>query len=195
MHESDVSLLKLLPRSLKEQMHSQVYQAIVIRYPILKFIAGYHERTMTKICDMAMGQQSLGSAEELFAYGKEAEHVYFVVSGCLLYFQGPSPCPGIREEVSEGWFCDQVLWIKWVHLGQMTGLQPCELVKLDSSCFRKIVSQKPLVHAICHRFAECYYEAITDDMHKDYCNDLGFSTEKLDNIVSVVAMEATSGNE
>merc|ERR1712008_535479 len=113
----------------------------------------------------------------------------FVVSGSLLYFEGPSPSPEIREEVCEGeWFCDQVLWLRWIHRGQMTGFQPCELVNLDSNIFRQIVGQRTStkVRAMCGRFAECYLTAIADDMPKGRCNDLGFSVKKLDDIVSMV---------
>jgi hypothetical protein len=186
VHEPDVLLLKLLPRSLKEQMHVELYQPTIMEHPILYSLAGYHERTIIKLCDMAMGQESLGSAEELFAYGKEAEHVYFVVSGRLLYVW-----EGIREEVSSGWFCDQVLWVQWVHRGQMTGLQACELVNLNGSSFRKIAGQRATVRAICHRFAEAYYESITNDMFDGCCNDLGCSKEMLENIVSIVETPAS----
>jgi len=188
LHEPDVSLLELLPRSLKEQLHAQLYQPILIRHPMLKALAACHEQTLTTICDMAMSQASLGSAEELFAYGKETEHMYFVVRGCLLYFEGPSPSPGIPEEVFAGdWFCDHALWVRWIHRGQMTGLEPCELAKLDCSSFRNVVGQRTMVHTMCSRFAECYLAAITDDLLEGCCNDLCCSTEKLDNILSMVA--------
>jgi len=188
IHEPDVSLLKLLPRSLKEQMHTQLYERILIRHPILQALAVYHERILTQICDMAMSQESLGSAEELFAYGKEAEHVYFVVSGSLLYFEGHSPSPAIREEVDAGdWFCDQALWVRWTHRGQMTGLQPCELANLNGSSFRKLVCQSAITREMCCHFAECYLAAITADMLEGCCSDLRCSTEKLDRIVSMVA--------
>jgi len=188
IHEPNVSLLKLLPRSLKEQMHAQLYHPIIIRHPLLKALHSYHERTLVKICDMAMSQVSLESAEELFAYGKEAEHVYFVVSGCLLYFEGPSPSPGIQKEVLAGdWFCDHVLWVRWMHRGQMTGLQPCELANLDGSCFLSIVGQRSMVRAVCRRFAECYLAAIKGDMLEGHCNDLGCSSEKLLNIAGMAA--------
>jgi len=174
--------------SQQEQLHAQLYQPILIRHPMLKALAACHEQTLTTICDMAMSQASLGSAEELFAYGKETEHMYFVVRGCLLYFEGPSPSPGIPEEVFAGdWFCDHALWVRWIHRGQMTGLEPCELAKLDCSSFRNVVGQRTMVHTMCSRFAECYLAAITDDLLEGCCNDLCCSTEKLDNILSMVA--------
>mmetsp|Transcript_25171 Transcript_25171/g.48232 ORF Transcript_25171/g.48232 Transcript_25171/m.48232 type:complete len:337 (+) Transcript_25171:1118-2128(+) len=189
IHEPEVSLLKFLPRSLKEQMHVQLYQPMIIRHPILKALAACHERTATKICDVAMSQDSLGSMEELFAYGKQAEHVYFVVSGCLHYFEGASYSPKCFQSklVADDWFCDQVLWVRWMHRGQMNAVQPCEFVKLDGSSFRRIVGQRRMMRAMCRRFAESYLAAINNDVLEGSFNDLGCSTEKLDNIVRIVA--------
>jgi len=188
IHEPDVSLLKFLPPSLKEQMHVETYQPILIRHPILTALAAHHGRTLTKICDRAMSQESLGSSEELFAYGKEAEHVYFVLSGKLIYYQGPPASPQPAQEVSaDDWFCDQVLCLRWIHHGQMAGLHPCELAKLHAFSFRKIVDRHTLVREMCCRFAELYLSAINNDD----ISDLGCSKEELENMVSMMAEKPT----
>jgi len=195
IHEPDVSLLKLLPRSLKEQLHAQLYLPTVIKHPILSALGTCHDRTLVKICDEAMSQGSLEPAEELFAFGKEAEQMYFVVSGCLFYWEGPLPSPNMREEVSSGeWICDQVLWMPWVHRGQMTGFQPSELANLDASIFLKIVDQRSMIRAMCCHFAHCYLAAIVDDELAGACNDLGCATAKLQDMVNIVKSPSISSS-
>jgi len=183
VHEPDVQLLKLLPRSLKEQMHAEVYQPLIIRHPFLEVLACWHERILTKICHTAMSQESLKSGDELFAHGREAEKVHFVLSGNLLYFEGSSPSPQNREDVHAGcWVCDQVLWIQWVHRGLMTAVQPCELANLDGGSFRKLVAKYPRMRSLCSRFAKRYVAAIKENEFEGCCNDLGCSVEALQNL-------------
>lgn len=189
IHEPTVSLLKLLPRSLKEEMHAEIYQPVITMHPFFKELESQHEVTLVKICDMAMSQQSLGPGEELFAYGKEAEQVYFLVSGSLVYSEGPSPSQDISAELSKGaWCCDHVLWVRWQHRGQMMSPQQhCRLANLSASSFLTIVGKSIFVRSMCARFAECYLAAITDDMQDGSCNDLGCSVQKLDGIVRTMS--------
>lgn len=183
IHEPDVQLLKLLPRTLKEQMHAEVYQPVIIRHPFLEGLACWHDRILIKICHNAMSQESLKAGDELFAHGKEAEKVHFLLRGSLLYFEGSSPSPQNREDVHEGsWVSDQVLWIQWVHRGLMTAVQPCELANLDGGSFRKLVAKYPRIRSLCCRFAKRYLEAVKDDEFEGCCNDLGCSVEALQNL-------------
>lgn len=184
VHEPDVSLLNFLPRSLKEQMHVEVYHPKLITHPFLHLLADAHGRVFMKICHTAMSQESLKPGEELFAHGKEAEKVYFVDRGSLLYCEGSSP-QNYQVDVRAGsWFCDQVLWMPWVHRGQMTAVQPCELANLDGAVFRQIVAHRPMVHSMCSRFAEHYLAIIRNDELSNCCNDLGCPSKTLQNIIS-----------
>jgi len=192
LHEPAVSLLNLLPQSLKEQMHIELYQHIIVRHPLLGTIGSDHERTLIKLCDVAMCQESLQSGQELFAYGNEAEKVYFVVSGKLSYFEGPVPSPQNREEVMAGAIvCDQVMWMQWVHQGQMTAVQPCTLANLNGACFRNIIAQRPAVHALCCRFAESYFEDIQAEIRTGSYNDLGCSIPLLEDIAIAAGIDIT----
>jgi len=198
VHEPNVSLLNLLPRSLKEQMHTEVYQPIISKHPILAELAQFHERALISICDVAMCQESLQSGQELFAYGKEAEMVYFIVSGCLFYFEGfyfegSTRLNEDKFEVNTGdCLCDQVLWMSWVHRGKRTAVQPCELANLDGASFRRIVEQRPSVRSMCCRLAEQYLAYVQDEAREGHLNDLGCSVQMLENIAMLAGITQPS---
>jgi len=195
VHEPDVLLMDLLPRSLKEQMHMEVYHPTLITHPFLKFVADGHERVLMKICHMAMSQESLKPGEELFTYGKEAEKAYFVDCGILLYSEGSPPREEQIDVHAGDWLCDQALWMPWVHRGQMTAVQPCELANLDGSMFRDIVSQRTLLRSLCSRFAERYLAIIQENEYKGRCNDLGCPLERIQDIVSAEFQKALEGQD
>jgi len=183
VHEPDVMLLKLLPRSLLEQMHTEVFLPIITRHPFLQLLGVRHERALIKLCDVAMGQESLDSGGELFAYGKEAGKVNFLVSGRLIYVDSSCKFQQGTEEVHPGtWICDQVLWMPWVYRGQMTADQQCELASIDGASFRKVIGQRPQVRSLCCRFAERYLAAMQAEFKNGTCSDLGFSVRTLEDI-------------
>jgi len=181
-HERDVSLLCFLPQFLKEQLHAEIYHPTLIMHPFLNLLADQHERVSIRICHTAMSQQSLKPGEELFAHGKEAEMVHVVELGRLLYCEEPQPIQPQIHVNAGSWLCDQVLWMPWVHRGQMTAVQPCELANIDADVFHKIIAQHPVVHFLCGRFAKTYLATIKDEFQSCF-NDLGCSLEELENIV------------
>eukprot|EP00419_Tripos_fusus_P038534 CAMPEP_0172764960 /NCGR_PEP_ID=MMETSP1074-20121228/178346_1 /TAXON_ID=2916 /ORGANISM="Ceratium fusus, Strain PA161109" /LENGTH=122 /DNA_ID=CAMNT_0013599825 /DNA_START=117 /DNA_END=481 /DNA_ORIENTATION=+ len=115
VHEQDVSLLNYLPRSLKMQMHTEVFKPKLITHPLFTLLAQGYDRVCIKICHMAMSQESLKPGEELFAYGKEAEKVHIVDWGSLLYCEGSLPSHKDIHVNAGDWLCEHVLWMPWVH--------------------------------------------------------------------------------
>lgn len=163
LHEADVDLLKFLPRSLKEQLHVEVFEDTVRWHPFLQVLDLYVDdgATMRKVYNSAMSEQSLKPSQDLFQYGTAAEKMFFVVAGQLFYFKGANPSPDFDGKVGEGEFiCDQVLWMKWTHMGRLTAGSHVEIVTLDGNVFRQIVEKKDTVKDVCRRYAAAWTQAL-----------------------------------
>merc|ERR1712079_149826 len=124
--------------------------------------------------------ETLSTGQDLFTYGKEAEDMYFVISGQLLYFAGTVVRSHLRIEVGEGsWFCDQALWVHWVHRGLMTAGMPCVLALLKAATFRQIVQNRPMINDLCCKFAAQLLEMVQSGGHSQCISDLGFSAHEI----------------
>lgn len=179
VHEPDVMLLKFLPRSLKEQMHDEIYQPILLQHPFMEALFGIEDLALHRICHLAMTMETLSTGQDLFTYGKDADMVYFVLSGQLLYFEGPVVRGNLRIEVPEGsWVCDQALWVHWVHQGLMTAGMPCELALLNTATFRHIVHHRPVLRDTCCKFASQLLERDHNGT-QHHISDLGFSADEI----------------
>jgi len=193
LHEGDVALLQLLPRSLKEQMRVEIYYPIVIRHPLISAMAAHEERALLRVCTQALNQESMNVGQELFTYGKEADKVHFVTVGLLSYQEGPAASALNEVSVPPGtWLCDQVLWMPWVHRGKATVEKPSELTQLDGQAFRNIVLQRPTFRDLCCNFATSYVKAMRDDVCGQCCSDLGASITVLNAIVEGVEADRSS---
>lgn len=186
LHEADVWLLKLLPRSIIEQLRGEVYRETIITHPFIEVMSMYDESILIKLCDRAMSQHSLMPGQDLFIYGKEAHHLYFVVTGKLSYFEGSVASLHASAEVCSGeWMCQQVLFMKWEHCGRTTALNPCELALLDAAKFREVVKKNPRILAFCIRLAMVYVQSLEDSFGK-VTDVSGGSRDSLRDIVSEV---------
>lgn len=175
VHEPEVMLLGLLPRSLKERMHAEMYQPILLQHPLMDVLGSIDEFGLNRICHLAMSMETLSTGQDLFTYGKDAEQVYFVIAGQLLYFEGVVVRSHMRVEVAEGsWVCDQALWMRWMHRGLMTAGMPCELALLNCDIFRQIVQHRPVMKDLCCKLALHLVEKVGRCI-----SDLGFSVHDI----------------
>jgi len=79
--------------------------------------------------------------------------------------------------VSEGQaFCEAVLWMPWVHRGNMKALTESDIVAMDSKKFREVTLAHPTVLLHAHRYARFFRADLQDqlDKHK-HAWDLPFS--------------------
>jgi len=152
VHEDEIQILKVLPESLRVQLHWEVYLTVLTPHPFFFNCHEIDEGCLLDICHNAMGEMSLGSSQELFTAGQTASKMYFVISGLLEYFHELSDHE--MAEVPRGsWCVEVVLWIRWVHEGRLAAVPHCELVTLDNHAFRKYVSHDPTMHRAGQEYA------------------------------------------
>jgi len=171
VHEQEVLLLKNLPVSMREDLHFEVYAPRISQHPFLHGIGMMEISALNKICHTAMRQQSLLAEQDLFSYGKDGNHMYFIVAGEAVYYHGRRTAVELSKmkearafataTIKEGaWVCEQVLIIKWEHQGLLTARMPCEFAVVDAALFRGIVQRFPRIYSFCKRYAEAYSDRL-----------------------------------
>jgi len=165
VHEADITALVGLPSRLMIQLHQEVYGPMLTLHP---FFAAYSEidtKGLHRICHCAMSQQALLDEQDLFTRGTTATKMYFIVSGLLDYLH-----EGSHKLLEEGnWACEVVLWIPWVHLGNLTAIRFSELFALDAGIFQKTIPQcSKMIRRLIRAYAALYvrHTCVDHEGHK-----------------------------
>jgi len=158
VHESDIGIFRMLPVSLQQQLHWEVYSTKLAVHP-LWYQSRYHDTESFKdLCNRAMSEVSLAALAELFVFGVDAKTIYFMQSGVMEYRHSAKDIRVLEKFTAVGpeckrWFCEVGLWVHWKHGGRLVALWPSEFVALDCESFRKIVSQRPNMLVACRSYA------------------------------------------
>jgi len=159
VHEQEIEILKVLPESLRVQLHWEVYEPVLRPHPFFFNSLEVDEGGVLDICHHALSEMSLGSSQELFTPCQPATKMYFVVSGVLEYFHGSSDTE--MAEISRGQWCvEAALWIKWDHEGRLAAVSHCELVVLDASTFRKFMTYRTGLMRCSQEYARLFKERV-----------------------------------
>mmetsp|Transcript_112505 Transcript_112505/g.223595 ORF Transcript_112505/g.223595 Transcript_112505/m.223595 type:complete len:749 (+) Transcript_112505:130-2376(+) len=176
VHEDDVQAFKVLPDSLRMQLHWEVYSFRLTPHPLFHHYGEVEQHGMFELCHRAMSEEHVGTCQDLFALGGKATKVYVLLSGLLEYYL--SSCESGTVEVGEGsYICEVVLWVQWLHRGRLSAMTSCEFVVLDASRFRKVTSRLPSVLGACKDYAKSYREKVVA-LGADHPTDLYYDFDK-----------------
>jgi len=169
VHEKDVILLQQMPSSLKDQLRLEVYGPILRDHPLTRTMGILCVSAFSRICSSALSQQSLLPNEELFAFGDEAQCMYFVVAGKMVYHHGRYLATEVVKlkpshifEAEES-LCEQVLVFEWRHQGLLTARMLCEFVQLDAAVFRDTVKAHVDLTAFFRSFGKHCVETLAKE--------------------------------
>jgi hypothetical protein len=157
VHEHEVEAFKVLPESLRLQLHFEVYVPILSVHPLFFSCVEIFEPFVLELCHCALSERSLMPSQELFNHDDEAKAMYFAISGSLEYYPGSTDIRTATVNSTE-WCCEVALWLTWFHQGQLAALSHSELAVLDASMFRKCVSRTPPLLDICRTYALSFQE-------------------------------------
>mmetsp|Transcript_70575 Transcript_70575/g.204536 ORF Transcript_70575/g.204536 Transcript_70575/m.204536 type:complete len:1547 (-) Transcript_70575:129-4769(-) len=191
--ESDVEMLKHLPKTILLELRSEVFIPVLTTHPFFNTYAvsradqfAMHRLVETHACNEVF----LETEHELFAEGEDAKQMYFVVSGYVTYqagdgigigkglwsSSGVDQRPLLHTEdldaaglcLSKGnWLCEPVLWLRWVHVGSAVAKMQSELVILQAEKFQQTM-QDSLPQA--RRYARRYLNYA--NIHREVMNDV-----------------------
>lgn len=177
VHEYQVDALKMLPESLKLQLHWEVFVPILSRHEFFRLCADLFEPFLLELCHTALSETSIRLGQELFCQDAQAESMYFIISGFLKYYETPidswshsksemqvaTPKADEIHVVGEGtWCCEIALWLNWTHEGRLAASSHMEAVTLDASVFRQQVVRNIPLFEVCKRYALSFQSALFD---------------------------------
>jgi len=153
VQKENVVLLKLLSHPLNLELHSEYFKPLVCRHPFFQGLSDF-PRSFSEVCLNAIQSQLLSKQDVLFEPGSLGPCMYFQTAG-VLFYQRPDGTRwdasrpeqheinriAIRWVKEKQWFCEGSLWVKWVHAGKMSAWTESEVLSVESSKFRQIVTR------------------------------------------------------
>jgi hypothetical protein len=153
VREDDMQFFKMLPESIRCELHFQAFSPLFERHPLFQRLCQMDDGLMQELCHEAAAEISLGSSEELFHPGQKALFMYFARDGGLWEYRrgqrGDDPV-SLRGEMQ---LMEVALWLRWQTRGCLSASVPCEAVSLSAVKFRTAASRDASVFASCRRYA------------------------------------------
>ncbi|CAE8699476.1 unnamed protein product [Polarella glacialis] len=179
VHSEDVSILELLPVSLKCDLAEEVFAPTLCAHPFILTWGEYYPRESKRLF-LAARSSSLGAKDELFNTGQVAESMFFLSSGAIVYIRDDKR----PARVSPGqWLAEPAFWIKWKHVGHASSTgKNCELVSLHCETAIRILSQDASAISGARRYAKTFSAYF--DKQFDRLSDVWADIEVLQAMVS-----------
>lgn len=161
----EVNVLSQLPPvlriDLELEIHSKTLQSHGLFHAYLK---GYLQ-AMRSLCNSAIDTLVLFQGNQLFSEGQLGENMYFVIDGSMEYsWQGEEFLVANNEYVSEA-----VLWIEWVHCGEMLAGGMCNnVLAVKSEKFNEVASG----HRRTRNFTAFYAEGFLDKLNQMQADEI-----------------------
>ncbi|CAE8705802.1 unnamed protein product, partial [Polarella glacialis] len=181
VHSEDISILELLPVSLKCDLAEEVYAPTLCAHPLILCWAEYYPRESKRLF-VAAKSFSLGAKHELFHAGQVTGNMYFLSSGQMVFMRDDAGGPPAL--VSPGqWLAEPAMWIKWKHVGLASSSRNCELVSLPCEAAMKILSHSNAsTYSGARRYAKCF--AAYFIKHTDKLSDVWADMDVIEAMVS-----------
>lgn len=157
---SRVELLKLLSGPLNIELQMELFRPHLVVHRTLQQYDTFGASAMCDVCFYAVHKSSLSKGDVLFDLGVEAQSMFFVASGALVYAR-PRQANNVRDGArktarvqKDMWSCEGVLWMPWFHRGSMLAMIESDVVALNSAAFRKVTLTHASVYVFARRCAE-----------------------------------------
>lgn len=169
-----VDLLAVVSEQLRLEMHFEMYSELFRSHPFFDQCIHVCAQVMRRLCHQATSTLLLDAGDVLFSKGEAPAEpkMYFFFKGTLEY----TPSMGDAIVLTERqWIAEAVLWLQWVHRGQLKAITDIKLAKLDARKFQDIMERfkevfpsgfNPQVYA--HDFAD----HLNNLANPDQVNDL-----------------------
>eukprot|EP00747_Dinoflagellata_sp_TGD_P091514 gnl/TRDRNA2_/TRDRNA2_165090_c0_seq1.p1 gnl/TRDRNA2_/TRDRNA2_165090_c0~~gnl/TRDRNA2_/TRDRNA2_165090_c0_seq1.p1 ORF type:complete len:431 (-),score=54.42 gnl/TRDRNA2_/TRDRNA2_165090_c0_seq1:220-1512(-) len=152
IHEEDVKLLNLLSEPLKQELHLELYARFFKDHPLFKRLDQEQKAMMLKMCSDTLLPMPLARGDVLFFTGEVATTMLVLDDGNLQYRR--KAAKGSELVLPAQWIAEAILWVPWVHVGDMRSVVEAHLVKLDPKRFRDNVAKLPEEWVRVRNFAD-----------------------------------------
>lgn len=211
--ERDNEMLGILPTKLRREVLQETRSVHLVLNPVFDAMKFDHPRCFEKICCDAICPMWFMPDEHAFCHGELCTHVYVVLAGQLSYLRyseiirvlmdsavaqkgfGQNEAPLSRfiesrlTSVAAGnWLCEAVLWMHWVHRGDVRSNNNTTLFALQVDNFELIVQNYPNVKLFGKKHAQRFIQAMSiQDNESDLfgSNDLLMKTVSRKQVPSI----------
>jgi len=175
VQQKDVVLLNRLSEPLRKALGAEMYGRHILQHPFFKLLDTHSKPGMMDLCAVLLNY-SLGEGDILFRNGQIAKAMHFVVQGKLLYQPTYDAHGDSLFLEATRWFCEAVLWTKWLHCGRMEAVVETELIVVNSESFRKIMASDYSSWGLAREYAVVFVQSLNDkttadmavhDIHED----------------------------
>lgn len=161
VHEGEIQILKVVPETMRLQLHWEVYQPRWKQHPFFAHVGMCDEIGLLTILHNCCKQIHLDVHDQLFSHESECREMYAVLQGIgeFTLWHEDSPPTSTRPG---SFICEPVLWVKWTHLGRFLAVSPMEFVALEAGRLRMIASHRPDVLEPARKYAKMYWEYLEE---------------------------------
>lgn len=169
-----VDLLGVVSEQLRLEMHFEMYSEVFRVHPFFDQCFQVVNTVMRRICHQATSTLLLDAGDVLFSKGEAPAEpqMYFFFKGTLEY----TPTTGDPIIVGDRqWIAEPVLWLQWVHRGQLKAVTDVKVAKLDARRFQDVVQRFQEVFPSGFNpkvYAHDYAQQLNDLPNADQVNDL-----------------------
>lgn len=164
--ESSVDALKMLPESMRAEIHCEAYRPTLLAHPFFYQYNLVCEGAMLDICNRALVEVSLVVGQEVFADNKNVQQMVFVLKGSLKCNLPAGDVEGRKSEAPtaqllemDQWACEASLWASKVRLaGPLVAVTFCDLLLLNATDFRQIAQNYPSALLCVSGYADYFVE-------------------------------------
>lgn len=177
----DVSLLELLPNSMRTELRCQIFKRHMCCIPIFRLWTNLSPPAMQQMCSDECNSVCfvyLQPWDTLFNAGDFAGNAYFLVSGTLFYHQEPMSSPVVSDLtalVTEGTvLCESALWSHWIHVGTAECDRQCQVMRISAKGVADVLQRQVAIQQITKDYATQYHGRVTTAVPptSDYPSDL-----------------------
>merc|ERR1712136_325836 len=166
-HEKDLKVLATLPEILKSKLRDELFSPTLTKAPFMLVISAIDSHGMSGLCFKAVTEKSLVPKEELFVDGMVATKMYFLSAGAMEYVRKTGGVVATKENQQAS---EPALWMNWLHCGTLSATSHCEVLELDSKCFRAILLTHETSLPFLCRYALLFHKTVSHT--KDWATDL-----------------------
>jgi hypothetical protein len=153
-----VDLLGVVSESLKVEMHFEMYGDLLLSHPFLEQCIQVCKEAIRRVCHQATSTLLLDAGDVLFSKGEQPAEpkMYFVFKGTLEYTPNSfgvsvhdfkTVGAGTKNNADEillterHWIAEPVLWLRWVHRGQLKAITDSKVAIVDARKFHDIMER------------------------------------------------------
>mmetsp|Transcript_13917 Transcript_13917/g.24332 ORF Transcript_13917/g.24332 Transcript_13917/m.24332 type:complete len:1043 (-) Transcript_13917:29-3157(-) len=150
--EKDVELLSFVSEPLRAEIHYEMYYNTLSVHPFFRHCDDLNRHVVRELCNSGIEVISAHDGDMLFTAGEVPTNLqmYFIVGGLMGYSWEDATFP-VTERM---WACEAVLWIDWVHLGNLQAYHAVTIQAVDADIFRQVLTKGQREAVIAANYAQ-----------------------------------------